>query len=98
MKFAVTIVAIITATHAQFPENPILEGLSVKYLDVSWEEHLALDPKLGTETETYPFIELAQPEVDQLRARKEPEVGFWFNPDYVADLAAKSDAEWMPIQ
>ena len=27
---------------------------------------------------------MTQTEVDELRARDEPEVPFWFNPDYVA--------------
>ena len=83
MKYAVAIVTLTTAAHAQFPEDPVLEGLSVKYLDVTWAEYLELVPN-EDEIESYKFETLPQPEVDYLRARPEPEVGFWFDPDYVA--------------
>lgn len=74
-----------------------MEGLKVAYLDVTWEEHLNLKVKEGKES--YDFIDLADSEVASLRAREEPDVGFWFDPNYVAP-AVDPDAEapeYMPI-
>lgn len=97
MKFVVAIIALITATHAREPENPDFEGLEVKYLDVTWAEHLLLDPNEGTTEETYKFVNLPEAEVQELRGREVPDGGFWFNPDYVANPAAKA-TDRMPFK